>query len=142
MHVLYAVACTAIWILQQASSAAGRAHSPCGAARVVQVAVSSSDAGDACLLKAAAVQLRDSCGNAAKQPNVRVRWRLRHATGAPPAEGSTVPQLAAAQGSLHADSDEAGRCFFGDLSLVAGTGNMVSCHAPAWLVTGSAAPTE
>lgn len=89
-----------------------------------EVALSSGPQHERRLLKAAAVQLRDACGNAVPCEGVPLRWVLEH--DGPPPQGSALPDLGCSEGEVAGQSDGAGRLFFGDLGVLEGTGAAVS----------------
>jgi hypothetical protein len=74
------------------------------------------------LVRAAAAQLRDQHGNAAGAAGVRVRFRLAAAAGADVAGGARAPELHVAEGPEPVETDDRGRAFLGDVSVVEGTG--------------------
>ena len=74
------------------------------------------------MLRNAAVQLQDCYGNAACGGGVQVRFRLRSPAAAQGQGGAQVPELSVAQGLGPQETDERGRAFLGDVSVVEGSG--------------------
>lgn len=90
------------------------------------------------MLRNAAVQLLDAYDNAAGGGGVQVRCRLRLPPGAAADGSSQLPELDCGQGCGPQETDDGGRVFLGDLSVVQGSGGckqVAACALPACLQT-------
>lgn len=74
------------------------------------------------LVRNTAVQVQDIHGNAAEAAGVQVRFRLRAVNEASLTPGSIVPQLQGEEGLGPKQMDDRGRAYFGELSIVEGSG--------------------
>ena len=88
------------------------------------------DAGARCLLRGAAFQLRDQHDNAVEAAGVPLRLLLQELPDA--AAGGELPRMEAGGGAsdLEAETDERGRVFWDQVSIVQGSGNFTSPTKP------------
>jgi len=103
---------------------------PCSSVQEVSVSNGQEDA-SRCMLRQAAVQLRDQYNNPSQLAEVKLRWRFQAAPGEDGEDAcEQLPEVCNSSSSqLTAVTDERGRTFFGDIGILPETGRLAAGHS-------------